>query len=611
MKATIYIGKWTENSVTETTRWWIDEDNNIVIIDRSRNVLQIALDDVIKFKENGTSVNVKRLDSSYFDIKIEKIKDYFGIKNELSFCNVRENQVIIQVKDTDVYEVSRPEGENVLKIRRFRATVGSLTLEGEYSILLNGKASASRQFSVYPYRTRVLIVLDEMVRVYALYDNNACLVVERNISYQYIQPLYCGKIGVVKESPDKSIEYTIISTGYIDTDTDDKDRIDIRIDNGNNKDMDMDSVERIKVYSCDAYQWEIICVSRDDNDDVRYLTGITKYNEQEISQWSLDNVPFDYRMNESARHERISFFINAEELLIYYTMNLDPPMKDNNNSTEDDSIPQSLHALTLSRVSIDLHTGQRADEAIDMTEHYKGSLHMHRGMRISIIPYDYSVIIGIEDKISKTSHHHLLILRRDDEGIIMVKDIHREYCDYNAVDTVYRYDRGYVWKKNRYRDVMDTIGNNDITCRDINSGIEFIFDNPLVGEKEIQGQKKEESNSSLIRYCATVANGMMYCIRDSLNRCVIYSIASNRPTPTLYDKLPSDDKQIVLSPDGLFLTLVTPSRAHDGIYTYLSSIYPLERYPHLIYQDTYPQSSSMKRRETMEAFLCTSLSAYP
>jgi hypothetical protein len=47
---------------------------------------------------------------------------------------IKTNQSYHMVKDNDHFLVSRPEGENVLKIRRFRATVGSLTLEGEYIV---------------------------------------------------------------------------------------------------------------------------------------------------------------------------------------------------------------------------------------------------------------------------------------------------------------------------------------------------------------------------------------------------------------------------------------------------------------------------------------------
>jgi len=565
MKATTYIGKWTEKSDEKNAIWWIDEENNIVIIDKSREVFQIAIDDVMKFKDTKTMVNVKRLDRSYLDRTIKTFSDDVFSK-EHSTCVVGNGQTIIQLKDRDVYEVSRPEGENVLKIRRFRATVGSLTLEGEYSILLNSSASKSKRFHVFPYRKKLLIVLDDLLRVYSLSDNTAHLIVERNImNYKYVKPLYCGKLGFLSEAPDKTIEYTVVSTGYIDTDTDYRDgyRLDnSRIDSGDNKNEDR--AESMEVCSNDGYQWDIKYIIRGSDNNVRYLTRITKYNEQEISQWPLDNVPFDYKNDKSVKGGQISYFINREELLIYYTLKIDPPMHVRYAYSEDDSPQSELQSLILSRVCIDLHTGQRTTQDIDITERYKSFFKTHTNVDIAITSYEYSVIIEIRDIPSRTVYRDLLILQMDHGGMLMVIDADRECCG-EGVASEYCCDGGIVWKRCRDSGDKETIGNVAISCRDVVSGKEVKFENPLIGEKEVKGQKKGNSSSSDIVRCYSALKGKIYFICDSLNRCVIYSIESSTPKSTLYDKFPSDAKEIILSPDGLFFTYVTPSTQHKGI----------------------------------------------
>jgi len=126
------------------------------------------------------------------------------------------------VNDNDHYLVTRPEGENVLKIRRFRATVGSLTLEGEYIFPCPHTPGNKDHLRVAIKGNIVAVCSLEAVNVSLLEDVHAQKIAEYKYASFAIKVLPNGQVACVLDCPKLYDEasgetrYFILATGYPD-----------------------------------------------------------------------------------------------------------------------------------------------------------------------------------------------------------------------------------------------------------------------------------------------------------------------------------------------------------------------------------------------------------
>jgi len=133
---------------------------------------------------------------------------------------IMTNQSYYMVKDYDHYLVNRPEGENVLKIRRFRATVGSLTLEGEYIVPCPNSPDKANNLHIGIRGNLLAVGNSKSLTVYLLEGDNKHKIAEYDYPLHAVKILLNARVACVLNCPLQNSEtelrerYFILATGY-------------------------------------------------------------------------------------------------------------------------------------------------------------------------------------------------------------------------------------------------------------------------------------------------------------------------------------------------------------------------------------------------------------